>query len=58
MIRATVVIPGVSRPHNVIAQSEADAIADALYALGMASLPEGSIVTTEPAGDSLCSSAT
>lgn len=44
-------IPGVATPHSVTAETEDDAITDALYALGLHALPEGSSVTSEINGD-------
>lgn len=57
MILVTVVIPGIDQPHVVLAESEEDGIADALYALGMRELPTGSSVTTQLPGGYPCSSA-
>lgn len=44
-------IPGVARPHSINAETEAAAIEDALYTLGLPELPEGSSVTSEQTGD-------
>lgn len=44
-------IPGVVRPHSVIAEAEQAAIDDALYTPGLSELPEGSSVTSEQTGD-------
>lgn len=58
MILVTIVIPGIEQSHVVLAESEEDGIADALYVLGLRALPEGSSVTTQLSGGFLCSSAT
>ncbi|WP_439444499.1 hypothetical protein ABWU93_11645 [Xanthomonas translucens pv. translucens] len=52
MLNVSVYIPGIARPHVVLADSEEAGIADALYALGLHFVPEGTAVTTEPVGDS------
>lgn len=52
MLSVSVYIPGVARPHVVVADSEEAGIADALYALGLHFVPEGTTVTTEQVGDS------
>ncbi len=50
--------PGIAQPHEVLADAEQSAVADALYAWGLRALPEGTVVTSEPTGDAPCSSAT
>lgn len=57
MIEVTVLIPGIDA-QTVLADSEQAGIQYVLYSLGMRFLPEGSTVTTQPSGGSLCSSAT
>lgn len=58
MIRVTVIIPGVAKPFVVTALTEQDGVAYALYSLGMSALPEGSLISSEPVGDTPCFSAT
>lgn len=50
--------PGIARPHEVLAEDEEGAAADAIYAWGMTELPAGSSITSESFGDDSCSSAT
>jgi hypothetical protein len=57
VLTVSVYIPGVARLHVVLADSEEAGIADALYALGLHFVPEGTTVTTEQVGDSDFSSA-
>ncbi|WP_282265538.1 hypothetical protein [Stenotrophomonas sp. PS02298] len=50
--------PGIARPHEVLAEEEDGAAADAIYAWGMTELPAGTSITSESPGDASCSSAT
>ncbi len=50
--------PGVAKPHDVLAEDEDGAIADAVYAWGLNETPAGIAVTSEHLGAEPCFSKT